>query len=454
MTTPNPEAGDATSGRRRAVISSFVGTTIEWYDFFLYGSAAALIFGPQFFPSLSPLAGALASFGTFAVGFIARPIGAMVMGYFGDRVGRKSVLVASLMLMGLSTVLIGLLPAYESIGVWAPILLIVLRLLQGIGVGGEWGGAALMSVEHAPKGRRGLFGAFPQMGMPAGMIFANLALLTVSTSMPQEQFASWGWRIPFLASAVLILVGLYIRIGVEESPYFKKTLTAAAVVRNPISEVLKNHWRAVLLGGGTFIASNAIGYLFMVYLLSYGTKTLGLERNTVLIAALIGSATQFVMLPVYGYISDFVGRKRVYLFATGGTLVWSLAFFPLIDTRSTPVIILSVFVLALLVAGTFAAQGAMFSELFPTSVRYSGASLAYQIGAVFGGGFAPMIATALHGSFDTSAPVVIYMVTLCVISLVCIALIRETSARSLDEFDQPSAPGGAEQRRSAVQHIA
>ncbi|WP_120284462.1 MFS transporter [Rhodococcus pyridinivorans] len=433
-TTP-PSAALSAPQRGRAVVSSFVGTTIEWYDFFLYGTAAALIFAPQFFPSLSPLAGTLASFGTFAVGFIARPIGAIVMGYFGDRVGRKSVLVASLMLMGISTVLIGLLPAYSTIGVWAPILLIVLRLLQGIGVGGEWGGAALMSVENAPKGKRGLFGAFPQMGMPAGMIIANVALLIASTSMPQEQFESWGWRIPFLASALLIVVGLYIRIGVKESPVFAKARAKATVVRNPVATVLKHHWRAVLLGGGTFIASNAIGYLYMVYLLSYGTKTLGLDRDIMLIAVLVGSATQFVMLPIYGYLSDFIGRKKVYLFATGATLVWSLAFFPLIDTRSTPLIFLAVFVLTLIVAGTFAAQGAMFSELFPTSLRYSGASLAYQIGAVFGGGFAPMIATALHGSFSGSTAVVLYMVGLCVVSLVCIALIRETSARSLDDVE-------------------
>ncbi|QBJ95582.1 MFS transporter [Rhodococcus sp. ABRD24] len=421
------------SERRRAVVSSFVGTTIEWYDFFLYGSAAALIFGPQFFPSLSPLAGTLASFGTFAIGFIARPVGAVVMGHFGDRVGRKSVLVASLMLMGVSTVLIGLLPAYEKIGIWAPLLLVMLRLLQGIGVGGEWGGAALMSVEHAPKDRRGLFGSFPQMGMPAGMILANLALLAASTAMPQDQFESYGWRIPFLASAVLLFVGLYIRVGVEESPYFRKARDTESVVRNPVREVLKHHWRAVALGGGTFIASNAIGYLFMVYLLSYGTKTLGIERNTMLVAVLIGSATQFVMLPVYGFISDFIGRRKVYLFATVGMLVWSFAFFPLIDTRSIPTIIFAVFVLAFILAGTFAAQGAMFAELFPTSVRYSGASLAYQIGAVLGGGFAPMIATALHGSFSNSTPLIIYMVSLSIVSLVCVVLIRETSARGLND---------------------
>lgn len=417
---------------RRAVFSSFVGTTIEWYDFFLYGTAAALIFGPQFFPALSPLAGTIASFATFAVGFIARPIGAAVMGYFGDRVGRKSVLVFCLILMGAATILIGLLPNYATIGVWAPILLVALRFIQGIGVGGEWGGAALMSVEHAPKGRRGLYGAFPNMGMPAGMIIANLAFLATSTAFSPEQFQNWGWRIPFVASFVLIIVGLYIRLGVEESPYFKKTQRSASVTRNPVVDVLKHHWRAVLLGGGTFIASNAIGYLFMVYLLSYGTNVLEMERNFLLIVVLIGSATQFIMLPVYGYISDFVGRKKIYLFSTGATLVWSFFFFPLIDTKSPALVLLSVVVLTLFVSGTFAAQGAMFSELFPTSVRYSGASLAYQIGAVLGGGFAPLIATSLHGSFDGSTAVVAYMVGLCMVSIICIILIRETSKRSLD----------------------
>ncbi|WP_051580175.1 MFS transporter [Pseudonocardia acaciae] len=425
-----------TGDRRRVLAACFTGTTIEWYDFFLYGSAAALVFAPRYFPALSPFAGTLAAFGTFAVGFVARPLGAVVLAHLGDRYGRRSVLVASLMIMGSATVGIGLLPEYSSIGVLAPVALVALVALQGIGVGGEWGGAAMMAVEHAPGGRRGVYGAFPQMGVPAGLILANAALLAVSAGLSAGEFAAWGWRVPFVGSVVLIGVGMFIRLRVAESPVFVEAARGGGAVRFPVGTVLREHGRAVLLAGGTFVAGNALGYLYMVYVLSYGSRVLGLDRVVLLAAILGGAALQLVLLPVFGAVSDRVGRRSVYLGGTGACLLWSFAFFPLVDNRSTVAVVAAVVVMAGLLAATFAAQSAMFAELFPTALRYSGSSLAYQLGAVLGGGLAPVTATALHGSGGSSAGVTAYMVGLCVLSLACVWAIAETSGHGLDSARQ------------------
>ncbi|GII96484.1 MFS transporter [Sinosporangium siamense] len=433
--------------RRRVLAACFTGTTIEWYDFFLYGSAAALIFAPQFFPSLSPFAGSLAAFATFAVGFIARPIGAIILAHYGDRYGRKSVLVASLMIMGLATVGIGLLPPYESIGVFAPIALVALRFLQGIGVGGEWGGAAMLAVEHAPANRRGFYGAFPQMGVPAGLVLANAALLAVTASLPANEFEAWGWRIPFLASVVLIGIGMFIRLKVVESPVFAAAAQRSELVRHPTLLVLRRHGKGIALAGGTFIAGNALGYLYMVYVLSYGSRVLELDRVVLLVAILAGAVLQLVLLPVFGALSDRIGRRLVYTWGTAACLLWSFAFFPLIDMRSSAGVAVAVVVMAGLLAPTFAAQSALFAELFPTPVRYSGSSLAYQMGAVLGGGLAPMVATALHGSGGSSVLVIAYMVGLCVVSLGCVLAIAETSGRTLTapaNIAEAPASGGAQ----------
>ena len=414
-----PSAHRAPVGAGRAVASSFVGTAIEWYDFFIYGTAAALVFGPQFFPTDSALAGTLAAFATLAVGFVARPFGGMVMGHFGDRTGRKSMLVISLLMMGSATVGIGLLPNYDAIGVWAPVLLVVLRFVQGIGVGGEWGGAVLMATEHAPKGKAGLYGAAPQMGVPAGVILANVVFLLCTQLMSDGQFTSWGWRIPFLLSATLVAVAMWIRLGVEESPAFEAIEEQDAKAKMPLLEVLTKNWRTVALAGGTFIATNGIAYVFMVYVLSYGTTELGFSRSTMLSLLIAACPLWMLGMGISAYRSDIVGRGRVYVTGAVALLVCAIFFFTLIDTASVPVMLLAMLVLAFVLGYTVGPQSALFAELFPAHIRYSGATLGYQVGAILGGGIAPFVATALFARYETSAAISAYFVGLCVISLTC-----------------------------------
>jgi len=426
-TTIQKDPGEA----RRVLAATFIGSAIEWYDFFLYGTAAALIFGPQFFPDLSSLAGTLASFATFAVGFFARPLGGVVMGHFGDKLGRKSMLVASLMIMGIATVGIGLLPAYQSIGAWAPILLVTLRFCQGLGVGGEWGAAALMAVEHAPAGRRGRYGAFPQMGVPAGLILANLALLAMGLWTTPAQFEAWGWRVPFLASTVLIIVGLLVRLKINESPYFEAAKEKRDKVRAPIIDAIRQHPRSLILAAGTFIACNGCSYLFTVFSLSYATTELEVSRAWMLGAILVAASIWVLLLPTFGGLSDRIGRRRVYIYASIGMLCWSVVFLPLIKTESLVAIFIASCGMGIALSATFAAQSALFAELFPTHLRYSGASLAYQVGAILGGGIAPFIATALLGYTGTIYTVAAYMIAISIISLVCVVKLKETSQNDL-----------------------
>lgn len=428
---------DATSGTgapavserqaRRAVTSSFVGTAIEWYDFFIYGTAAALIIGPQFFPSASAFAGTLAAFATFAVGFIARPIGGVVMGHFGDKIGRKSMLVLSLVLMGVATVGIGLLPNYEAIGVLAPILLVALRFLQGIGVGGEWGGAVLVATENAPPGKRGLYGAAPQMGVPAGVLAANLVFLLVTQLLPEEAFQSWGWRLPFLFSAVLVFVAMWIRLGVHESEEFTQVQRNEQVAKMPIVEVLTKNYRSVLLAAGTFIATNGIAYVFMVYVLNYGTEELGFDRSTMLTMLIVACPVWMAGMAFSAFKSDTWGRRRVYIIASVALLVTSAAFFPMIDTASIAVMQTAMIVLAFVLGCCAGPQSALFAELFPAHIRYSGASLGYQIGAILGGGLAPFMATFLYGTFGTTYAITGYFVLIALVSLGSILMLHETN---------------------------
>ncbi|MBE9373617.1 MHS family MFS transporter [Saccharopolyspora sp. HNM0983] len=411
---------------RRAVLSSFVGTAIEWYDFFIYGTAAALVIGPQFFPASSSLASTLAAFTTFAVGFLARPFGGVVMGHFGDRIGRKSMLVLSLTMMGLATVGIGLLPTYATIGVAAPVLLVLLRFAQGIGVGGEWGGAALIATESAAPGKRGLYGAAPQLGVPAGVLGANLAFLLITQLLTDEQFQSWGWRVPFLVSAVLVLVALWIRMGVLESPDFAEVKDSAEVERMPIVQVLRRQWRTVLLAAGTFVATNGIAYVFMVWVLTYGTEQLGFSRPAMLWLLIAACPVWMAGMAFSAWLSDLVGRRRVYVRASVVLLVVSALFFPLLDTGSPVLMLLAMLVLGAALGCTAGPQSALFAELFPARLRYSGASLGYQIGSILGGGFAPIAATSLLAAFGTSWAVTGYFVLLALISLVAIMLLPET----------------------------
>jgi MFS family permease len=427
------KAEDQARAARRVALASAVGTTIEWYDFFIYGTAAALVFGPQFFPSSSPLAGTLAAFATFAVGFVARPLGGMVMGHFGDRIGRKSMLVWSLMLMGAATFGIGLLPTYAQIGAWAPALLVLLRSAQGFALGGEWAGAVLMSVEHAPQARRGLFGSFVALGLPLGIILSNLVFLLVTSVATEAQFARGAWRIPFLASAAMVAVGLFVRLRVEESPLFTEFRRADAVPGLPLVNVIRREARTVLLATGSYVGIGGLGYLVIVYFVSYANRVLGLPLPTVLGLVLGGAVVLAASIVAFGTWSDRLGRRRVMGWGCAGLVVWSFVFFPLADTRSVPAIALGIVVMMALQGTYLGPQPAVFAELFDTGVRYSGASLSLQLGTILGGGLAPFVATALHGAAGASWPVTAYAVGLAAISLLCVRGLRETYRRDLSD---------------------
>lgn len=429
---PADPAGPAAAGdrtptavqRRRVGAASLIGTTIEWYDYFVFGSAAALVFGQLFFPTVDPLTGTLASFATFAVGFIARPIGGIVMGHFGDRVGRKSMLVTSMMMMGVATVLIGLLPTYETIGIAAPILLVLLRLIQGFGVGGEWGGAVLMAVEYAPPKRRAVFGALPQMGLPAGVILANLAFIFAAQEFAPEEFAQWGWRVPFLLSAVLIVVGLILRLKIEESPEFAGVRERSEVEKAPIVEVVRSHFGNLVLASAASIAAPALGYLILVYMLSYGVGVLGHAPGTVLWVIVGASVAWLVAVGLAAVAAERFGRKRVFLAGALLVAVWAFPFFALVDSGDLGAMSLAMTVAAVAVATMAGPQAALVADLFPARVRYSGASLAYQIGSVLGGAFAPSIATSLFAARHESWPIALYMAGLGVISFGALLFLR------------------------------
>ncbi|WP_226358422.1 MFS transporter [Pseudonocardia sp. ICBG601] len=406
---------------RRVARASFIGTAIEWYDFFIYATAAALVLGPQFFPSASPLAATLAAYSTLAVGFIARPVGGIIIGHFGDRVGRKQLLVFSLVLMGGATFLIGVLPTYATIGIWAPILLVVLRFAQGVGVGGEWGGAVLMAVEHAPPGKRTLYGSFPQMGLPAGIIAANIVFLLLSLAISPEAFLAWGWRIPFLISAALVMVGLLIRLRISESPEFEAVRTRGEVARRPVVEVLRDHPRRLLLTSGASIAAPALGYLVLVYLLGYGTSTLELSQPTMLTLIVIGSTSWMAVIWASAVLADRVGRKPVFLVGDALATVWAVPFFLLIDTAQPVLMADGIVVATSSIAAMAGPQAALIADVFPARVRYSGTSTAYQVGSVLGGAIAPLAATALFATYDSSLPIAVYMAAMGLVTLLSMA---------------------------------
>ncbi|WP_170181516.1 MFS transporter [Haloactinospora alba] len=411
---------------RRVASASFVGTTIEWYDFFIYATAAQLVFGTQFFTDLSPTAANLAAVTSIGVSFVARPLGGIVMGHFGDRVGRRTMLVLALVAMGVATVGVGMLPTYSQIGVAAPVLLVTLRLLQGASAGGEWGGAALMAVEHAPRHRRGFLGAFPQLGAPAGLVAANGVFSAVSAFTSEAQFDAWGWRVPFLVSAVLIAVGLFIRLRVEESPEFDRVREQQERVRRPLVQLLRTHRKQLLIAVGVFIANNGIGYILIAFILGYATSTLGVARNTMLLVIVAGALFWIVTTLWAAHWSDTVGRRPVYLVGSVWLLAWSFPFFLLLDTASVPLMLLAVLMLAAGLGMTYGPQSALYAELFPARVRYSGASFAYALGAVLGGGIVPFASAALQASTGTSMSVAAYMFLLGCVSLVAVVLIPET----------------------------
>ncbi len=413
---------------RRVVLASFIGTTIEWYDYFIYGTAAALVFNKLFFPSLDPFTGTIAAFGTFAAGFFARPIGGLVFGHYGDKLGRKTMLVTTLVLMGVSTFLIGVLPTHAQVGVMAPVLLVVLRFIQGFGVGGEWGGAVLMAVEHAHKGRRGFYASWAQAGVPVGLLLATGVFTLLNAQLTDEQFISWGWRVPFIIGILLLAVGLYIRLAILESPLFTKLQEQEPNRPAPIREVLHKHLRNILIAMGARFAENASFYIFTVFIFAFARDQLQLVLQVILNGILIASAAQFVAVPCFGLLSDRLGRRPVYIFGAVFTALFAMPFFLLVNTK-TPGLITLALVLAVAVghAAMYGPQAAFFSELFGTRVRYSGVSLGYQLASPFAGGLAPIIAAVLlQWSGGHPWPVAVYLVIVCLITLLAIRFAKET----------------------------
>ncbi len=419
----------------KVVTASLIGTTIEWYDFFLYGSAAALVFGTLFFPAADPVNATLLAFSTYALGFAARPLGGLVFGHFGDKVGRKKMLVTSLLLMGVATFAIGLLPTYASIGLAAPLLLLVCRLLQGFAVGGEWGGAVLMAAEHGDDRRRGFWASWPQAGVPAGNLLATLVLFLLAAFQSDADFEAWGWRIPFLLSAVLVFIGLWIRLTLEESPLFVEAQAEAAdraeSSRMPLVEVVKTYPKEVLIAMGMRFAENVSYYIFTVISLTYVVDYAGLDKQTALNGVLIGSGIQFFLIPAIGSLSDRIGRRPLYLAGAIGVGVWGFVFFPLIDSLRSPLIVVAITVGLLFHSLMYAPQAAFFSELFGTSVRYSGASIGYQLASVFAGALAPIIALKLLDSTGTTVSISLYLVATSLITIVAVAFAKETSGSSM-----------------------
>jgi MHS family shikimate/dehydroshikimate transporter-like MFS transporter len=421
---------------RKVVVASFIGTTIEWYDFFIYTTAAALVLPQLFFPSFEPLAGTLASFATYAVGFLARPLGGVIFGHYGDKIGRKAMLVTTLLIMGIATFLVGLLPTYETIGIWAPILLVVLRLLQGLGLGGEWGGAVLMAVEHSPDDKRGLNGSWPQMGVPAGLVLGTGAFAAVS-AISGDAFVTWGWRVPFLLSILLIALGLYIRLAIYESPAFSRVRESRTEARMPIVDVVRTYPKNVLLAVGSRIGIDVVFYIFAVYVLTYVSTNLGLPRNLGLIAISIAALIEIFTIPAFASLSDKVGRRPVLITGAAFLGLWIFPFFWLLDTRSASLIILAVIVgLSIGHAAVYGTQASFYAELFGTRVRYSGASLGYQLAGIFGGALAPIVATALYAATGGPGLIGVYVAVLCILSIVCVYLADETFRRDIYE-DEP-----------------
>jgi metabolite-proton symporter len=418
---------------RRVIVAGLVGTSLEWYDFFLYGTASALVFNRLFFPNFDPVVGTLLAFATYAVGFVARPLGGIVFGHFGDRVGRKRVLVATLLIMGVSTFLIGALPSYAAIGVLAPILLVALRFVQGIGLGGEWGGAVLMSLEHGAPERRGLNASWPQIGVPVGNLLAAGVLGVLNLVLSEQDFLAWGWRVAFFLSGLLVLVGLWVRTTVTESPLFAEVEAAGAKAKMPLVEVVRRHPRGLLVAMGARIGTDVAFYTFTLYILTYLTTDLGLPRSIGLNAVLIGSACQLVLVTWFGALSDRFGRRPVYAAGAVGAGVWAFAFFPLLATGSPTVIVLATVVALVTHAAMYGPQAAFIAELFSTELRYSGASMGYQIAGIFGGGIAPLVSIALVSAFGTAYAVSFYVLAMIVITLVALAFAPETSRVSLQD---------------------
>jgi metabolite-proton symporter len=426
--TTNPDT-TVSQQRRRAVLASTVGTTIEWYDFFLYGTAAALIFPKLFFPGSSPFAGVLLAFSTQFVGFAARPIGAAIFGHYGDRVGRKATLVTTLMLMGIATFLIGLLPGYDTLGVAAPIILTLLRIAQGIGVGGEWGGSVLMAMEWGDNKKRGLMASWPQLGVPMGLLLSTGLVRVMSGVTTNEQFETWGWRVPFLLSIVLVGIGLYVRLRVMESPQFTEVKKAEVVLKQPFIQVLKEHPLEILTSAFVRMAEQAPFYIFITFVLTYGTTILKFERNELLNYTLVAAAVGLVSVPFFGYLSDRIGRRLMYGIGIVCMALYAFPYFGLLNTKVAGLALVAIVVSLIVHDMMYGPQAALIAESFGTNLRYSGAGLGYQLASVIAGGPAPLIAAAILNATNSSTGISWYIIGCCVVSMIALVLMPRTQLR-------------------------
>jgi len=428
---------------RRALVAGTVGTSIEWYDFFLYGTAAALVFPHLFFPGASNYAGVLASFATYAVGFAARPVGAAIFGHWGDRIGRKATLISTLLLMGIASALIGVLPTYGSIGFWAPTLLVVLRVLQGIGVGGEWGGSVTLCMEWGSPKRRGFIGSWPQVGVPIGLLLATGAV-SLSTHLAGDAFETWVWRLPFLASILLIGVGLWVRLGVLESPLFAREKEGERIAAQPTLEVIRRNPREIILSALLRMSEQMPFYIFTVFVLSYGTEDLGFGKGFMTNSVMAAAALSLFMVPFFGHLSDRVGRKRMYIIGAVATFVWAIPYFLLLDSGSGALVFLAVFLSLIPHDMQYGPQAALIAESFTTRLRYSGAGIGYQLASVVAGGPAPLLAAYLLHTFDSTLPIAAYIMLGAIVTVVATIMLpepgREAVAREFLEASQEPIP--------------
>ena len=427
---------DHSAQLRKAVIASTIGTTIEWYDFFLYGTAAGLIFGKLFFPNEDPLTATLAAFGTYFIGFVGRPIGAAIFGHYGDRIGRKATLIATLLCMGIATFLIAFVPTYESIGIWGAVILTILRMFQGIGVGGEWGGSVLLAMEWSrTHGQRGLVASWPQFGVPCGLFLANLAVLAFS-AWSGDQFATWGWRIPFLLSIVLVGIGLWIRLGIMETPVFQQLLDDKRIEPAPILEVIKQQPKEILLSALLRMSEQAPFYIFTAFIFAYAVGTLKMSRDLILWAVMAAACVSLVTIPLSGHISDLIGRRKMYLIGAATTGIFGFVYFGMVDT-AVPSLVFVAIVLSLIPHDMqYGPQAALIAEAFTPRLRYSGASLGYQLASVIAGGPAPLIATALFAAYHSGYAISIYIAACAVVSLVAAAFMPDYTGQDISaEYD-------------------
>jgi metabolite-proton symporter len=434
-----PEA-EHSAQLRKAVIASTIGTAIEWYDFFLYGTAAGLVFGKLYFPNSDVLAGTLLAFGTYFIGFVGRPIGAAIFGHYGDRIGRKATLIATLLCMGLATFAIAFVPTYSSIGIWGAVLLTVLRMIQGIGVGGEWGGSVLLAMEWSRShNQRGLVAAWPQFGVPCGLLLSNLAVLAFSAWVSGDQFLAWGWRIPFALSIVLVGVGLWIRLGIMETPVFQEVLDKEKTEKTPVLEVIKRQPREIILSALLRMSEQAPFYVFTAFIFAYAVGTLHMSRNLILGAVMVAACVSFVTIPLSGHISDKIGRKNMYLIGVVIMGLFGFLYFGMVDTAIPSAVFIAI-VLSLIPHDIqYGPQAALIAESFTPRLRYSGSSLGYQLASIIAGGPAPIIATWLFATYGSGYAIAIYIAACALISLISAALMPDYTGQDISaEYDAPA----------------